>query len=56
MTCPNCQSTDTAILTEYVRRWSVLLFRGRREGCGDVTWEQVDFGKCLDCGHKWRME
>lgn len=55
MTCPNCQSTDTAILTEYVRRWSVLLFRGRREGCGDVTREQMDYGKCLDCGHKWRM-
>ena len=56
MTCPNCQSTDTAILTEYVRRWSVLLFKGRREGCGDVTREQVDYGKCLDCGHKWRIE
>ena len=54
MTCPNCNSNDTAILTEYVRRWSVLIFKDRREGCGDVRREQVDKHRCLDCGHEWR--
>ena len=56
MTCPNCQSNDTAILTEYVRRWSVLIFKDRRVGDGPVEREQRDYGKCLDCGNKWRID
>lgn len=55
MTCPKCNSPDTAIITHYVRRWSVMIFRGRRVAGDDVEREQVDKQRCLDCGHEWRM-
>ena len=56
MTCPKCQSKDTAIVTHYVRRWSVMLFRDRRVAGDDVEREQVDVNRCLDCGYGWRDE
>jgi Zn ribbon nucleic-acid-binding protein len=54
MTCPKCNSPDTAIVTHYVRRWSVMLFRNRRVAGDDVEREQVDVNRCLDCGYEWR--
>jgi Zn ribbon nucleic-acid-binding protein len=56
MTCPKCQSPDTAIVTHYTRRWSVMLFKDRRVAGDDVEREQVDVNRCLDCGYEWRDE
>lgn len=53
MTCPKCQSTDTAIVTHYVRRWSVMIFKDRRVAENDVQREHRDANRCLDCGHEW---
>ena len=55
MTCPKCQSDDTAIVTTYTRRWSVMLFKDRRvAGDGHVERTHEDKNRCLDCGHEWR--
>jgi len=54
MTCPKCNSEDTAIVSSYVRRWSVMIFRDRRVGGDDVESERTDKNRCLDCGHEWR--
>ena len=56
MTCPNCNSGDTAIVTHYVRKWSVMLFKGRRVAGDDVERTQVDKNRCLDCGAEWEGE
>lgn len=53
MTCPKCNSEDTAIVTTYTRRWSVMLFRDRRVAAHDVERTHVDKNRCLDCGHEW---
>ena len=53
MTCPKCHSEDTAIVTTYVRRWSVMLFRGRRVAGDDVERTHEDKNRCLDCGAEW---
>jgi hypothetical protein len=55
MTCPNCNSEDTCIVTTYTRRWTVLIFPDRRvSGDGDVERTHEDKLRCLDCGHEWR--
>ena len=56
MTCPKCKSNDTAIVTHYVRSWSVMLFKGRRVAGDDVERTHEDRNRCLDCGHEWRAE
>lgn len=56
MTCPKCNSTDTATVSTYSRRWTVVLARGRRTGEGDVEHGREDKNRCLDCGHEWRDE
>ena len=56
MTCQKCGSENTAIVTHYVRKWSVMLFKGRRVAGDDVEREQVDVNRCLDCGWEWREE
>ena len=53
MNCPNCGSENTAIVTHYTRRWSVMLFKGLRVAWDDVERTQVDKNRCLDCGHEW---
>jgi len=54
MTCPNCNSEDTATVSTYTRKWTVVLARGRRTGEGDVERGREDKQRCLDCGHEWR--
>lgn len=56
MTCPKCNSEDTAIVSTYTRRWTVVLTRGRRSGEGEVEHGREDKQRCLDCGHEWRGE
>ena len=55
MTCPKCSSEDTAIVTHYDKTWIFPDFRFDG-GLRDVTREQVDMQRCLDCGHEWREE
>lgn len=55
MTCPKCNSDDTAIVSTYTRRWSAMLFKDRRvAGDGPVERTHDDKNRCLDCGHEWR--
>ena len=56
MTCPKCNSEDTAIVTTYMRRWSVMLFNGRRVAGDDVERTHEDKNRCLDCGHEWEVD
>lgn len=56
MTCPKCQSEDTATVSTYTRKWTCILYRGRRSGEGDVEHGREDKQRCLDCGHEWRDE
>ena len=56
MTCPKCDSEDYAIVTHYVRRWSVMIFKDRRIAEQDVERTHEDKLRCLDCGHEWRDE
>lgn len=56
MTCPKCNSEDTAIVSTYTRKWTCILYRGRRSGEGDVEHGREDKQRCLDCGHEWRYE
>ena len=56
MNCPKCTSEDTAIVTTYVRKWSVMIFKDRRIAEQDVERTHEDKLRCLDCGHEWRSE
>lgn len=56
MKCPKCNSEDTAIVSTYTRKWSVMLFRDRRIAEHDVERTHEDKLRCLDCGHEWRDE
>lgn len=56
MTCPKCQSEDTAVVTTYTRRWSVMLFKDRRIAEQDVERTHEDRNRCLDCGAEWSCE
>ena len=55
MTCPKCSSEDTARITNYVREWSVMLFKDRRVTDGPV-YRTHDKNRCFDCGHEWEVE
>lgn len=54
MTCPKCNSEDTAIVSTYTRRWTVIITRRQRKGEGEVDLTHEDRNRCLDCGHEWR--
>lgn len=54
MTCPKCNSENYAIVTHYVRKWSVMIFKDRRIAEQDVERTHEDKLRCLDCGHEWR--
>lgn len=56
MTCPKCNSEGTAIITHYVRKWSVMLFKDRRVADGPVARAHDDKNRCLDCGWGWEGE
>ena len=54
MTCPNCNSEDTATVSTHTRRWTVVLTRAKRTDEGEVEHSREDKQRCLDCGHEWR--
>ena len=56
MTCPKCNSEDTATVSTHTRKWTVVLARGRRSGEGEVEHGREDKQRCLDCGYEWRGE
>ena len=56
MTCPKCGSDDTAEVSTYTRKWTVLITRASRKGDGPVETTREDKTRCLDCGTEWKKE